>query len=330
VRSTRRQLVECLGLAGLGLLVGCGRLPGQAQAPPRVYRVGYLGSDPAAPAHEAFREGLRELGWSDGGNLRLEYRWADRDDELPGLAADLARLPVDVIVAAAGTASTGAARQATSTIPIVFTTSSDPIGRGLAESLARPGGNATGLSVLGPQVQGKRLELLKEVIPGLARVIALIDLAAADPANRREIETAAHALGMQVRVLGVGEPEEVESLFETIAGEHGEALLVLGSPKVRLQRGQIADLAIRRELPSMGVFREFAEAGMLLTYGPNLAANYRRAAAYVDKILKGARPADLPVEQPREFDFAINLKTAQALGLTIPQHILLQATEVFQ
>jgi putative tryptophan/tyrosine transport system substrate-binding protein len=328
-RWSRRQVVQGAGAVGLGLLAGCGRWPGQAQPPPRTARVGYLGSEPDAPEHEAFRQGLRELGWINGRDLFIDYRWTERNDEFPTLATDLVGLPVDLIVAAAGTASVLAAQQATLTIPIVFTTAVEPVETGLVVSLARPGGNVTGLSVLSPQTDGKRLELLKEMVPGLARV-AHLSVSPERAVATREVRAAAEALGVHYRVLDVVTTEDIEGAVDAAVSWHADALWTGGNALALSHRARIVDLAMRVRLPVVAQVRPYAEAGALFSYGPSRLGNFHRAAYYVDRILKGAQPADLPVEQPMRFDFVVNLQTAQALALTIPPHVLLQATEVIQ
>jgi len=330
-RWNRRRFVQGVGVTGLALLAGCGRLPGQA--PARVYRLGYLTTDSPDPPSsnlDAFRQGLRDLGYDEGQNLVVEYRHAEGQlERLPELAAELAQLQVDVIVTLAAP-PTLAARQATETIPIVFTNVNDPVGLSLVASLARPGGNITGLSTLSGVTSGKRLELLKETVPGVSRVAAF--WSAANPGQVlvfQEAQEAAQALGLQLQPLGARSPDDFDSLFDVAIGERADALVVL--PAVRLRYpSQLVDFAAKHGLPAMYSERAKVEAGGLMAFEPNYGALNRRAAYYVDRILKGTKPADLPVEQPREFDFVINLRTAQALGLTIPPHVLLQATEVIQ
>jgi putative tryptophan/tyrosine transport system substrate-binding protein len=328
-RLTRRQVVQGAGGVGLGPVAGCGRWPGQAQAPAKVPRIGYLGSEPDAPEHEAFRQGLRELGWVDGRDLLIDYRWTEQNDEFSTLATDLVGLPVDLIVAAGGTTSVQAALQASRTIPIVFTTAVEPVETGLVASLARPGGHVTGLSVLSPQTDGKRMELLKEIVPGLTRV-AHLSVSAGRVAATREVWAAAESLGVAYRVLDVATADDIEGAVEAAVSWHADALWTGGNALALRHRARTVDVAMRVRLPVVAQLKPYAEAGALFSYGPSRLGNFHRAAYYVDRILKGTKPADLPIEQPMRFDFAINLKTAQALGLTIPHHVLLQATEVIQ
>jgi putative ABC transport system substrate-binding protein len=331
---TRRRFVQGAGVAGLGLLAGCGRLPGQAAAPQQVHRLGYLSSNSAAtdaPVIEAFRQGLRELGYVEGQNLTIEWRLADDQvEQLPELAASLVGLPVDVIVAVA-TPGIVAAKNATSTIPIVFPIAGDPVGLGLVASLARPGANVTGLANMAPELNAKRLELLKEIVPGMVRVAYLwVPSVPAEVSSKRHAEAAAQALGLDLLAFAVESPGDLDGAFEAATGAGADALMMAPNTIVNAQRARIVEFAARARLPAAYPDTRFATIGGLLSYGANPAALYRRAAYYVDRILKGTPPADLPVEQPTTFDFVINLKTAQALGLTIPQHVLLQATEIIQ
>jgi putative tryptophan/tyrosine transport system substrate-binding protein len=327
---TRRRFVQGAGLAGLGLLVACGRLPWQARQSAKIPTVGYLVPGFPGAVDDAFRQGLRELGYVEGQNILIEYRHAEfREDRIPLLAAELVQHPVDIVVANA--VAVPALRELTTSIPIVMATSLDPVGSGWVASLARPGGNVTGLSLLGPQLSTKRLELVKDAIPGLARLGVVWN--AAHPGKRldvREIEVAAETLGIEVQLLGVRDQEDIERLSAADQGAAIDALNVVADPLVSYHRAHIIDFAVRRRLPTMSEHREFVADGGLMAYGPSVPSSYRRAAYYVDKILKGAKPADLPVEQPMTFEFVINLKTAQALGLTLPPHVLLQATEVIQ
>jgi putative tryptophan/tyrosine transport system substrate-binding protein len=267
-----------------------------------------------------------------GENLAIEWRQlADSPAELPGLAAELAQLQVDVIITTGGTPPSLAAKEATRTIPIVMTTIGDPVGIGLVASLAHPGGNVTGLSIMAPTLNSKRLDILKEVVPGLSRVAWLSNPAnATTPLNWREITSAGQILGIVLQQLDAPAGRELANAFEVAAREGCDAVLVQEDAALTLNRRQIVDIALQRHMPLVAGLREFADAGALVSYGPSMAALFRRAAYYVDRILKGTKPADLPVEQPREFEFVINIRTAQALGLTIPQHVLLQATEVIQ
>jgi putative tryptophan/tyrosine transport system substrate-binding protein len=330
---SRRQLVQGAGAVGLGLLAACGRLPGQAPAP-RVPRIGYLagGQGGAGPSRDAFLEGLRELGYVDGQNIVIEYRYVGAQaDQFDALAGELVNLPVDVLVVV-GARPTQAAQSATSTIPVVIAfTSDDPVAAGLVASLARPGGNVTGLSAISPQLSGKRLELVQETVGGGAPIAVLWN--AANPAPRarfEETQAAAQVLGVPVQSLAVREASDLDRAFEAAVRERAAALIALRDSLTLSSQAQLVELAAKHRLPAMYEDRVWTDAGGLMAYGPSIPDMSRRAATYVDKILKGAKPSDLPVEQPMRFDFVINLKTAQALGLTIPHHVLLQATEVIQ
>jgi putative ABC transport system substrate-binding protein len=331
-RLSRRRVMHCGGLAGVALLTGCGRLPWQAlpSKPVVVPRIGVLSSgSPDSVDNQAFYQRLSELGYVDGHTVLIEYRAAEGHDErYPALAAELVGLAVDVLVAR-GLAVARAAKAVTSSVPIVFTGVSDPVGSGLVASLARPGGNLTGLSAFATELSGKRLQLLQETVPAISRVAALA-AHTTSPTQVGETEGAAGALGLQLQLLEVRGPDELEPAFEAAVGARVDGLVVLlGAPLVAASV-RIAELAVARHLPSIAPDRRLVEAGGLMSYGPNPSEMGRRAAEYVDKILKGAKPADLPIEQPMTFDFVINLRTAQALGLTIPQHVLVQATEVIQ
>ena len=334
-RLSRRHFVQSsLALAGLGLLSGCGLNLMPGPAPAKVRRIGFQSaSSPSTIAAriEAFRQGLRELGYVEGENVVIEYRYAEgKLDRLSEFAAEFVRLDVDVIVTAAPS-STRAAKGATSTIPIVMAYDSDPVGNGFVASLARPGANITGLSSLAPGISGKQLELLKEIVPGLSQVAVLLTLTGPFFAQvLKEIELAAGTLGVQLQYRDVRAVEDIETAFRGAREGHADAALVLASPILESDRTQVADLAAKSRLPTIYHVTEFVEVGGLMSYGASFIDLYRRAATYVDKILKGTKPADLPVEQPTKFDFVVNLKTAQALGLTIPQEVLLQATEVIR
>jgi ABC-type uncharacterized transport system substrate-binding protein len=307
-------------------------LAAAAQPSGQVYRIGFLSTDPL-PAHlwEALLDGLRERGYSEGRNLVFERRFSEGHAErFPALAAELVQLRVDCIIVTTTPAAL-AAKHATQTIPIVMTTAIDPVGGGLVASLARPGGNLTGLSVLAPELSGKRLELLQEVVPGTTRVAVLWN--AANPANAaawHETQAAAGALGLRLHAQEVRDAQDLESAFARMAQAHPEALLVLEDALINMHRPQIAEFVTQQHLPSVFVHREWVVAGGLMSYGPSLPDLFRRAATYVDKLLKGAKPADLPVEQPMKFELVVNLKTAQALGLTIPPTVLFQANEVIR
>jgi putative ABC transport system substrate-binding protein len=330
---SRRQFIMGSGAAGLGLLAGCGRLPGQPAPSSRIPRVGFLGvrapeSQPGGAFREAFLDGLREYGYVEGQNIVVEWRYPERLDEAPGLAAELVRLPVDVIVAPGGDAAL-ATKQATSTIPVVFVTVADPVGTGLVDSLARPGGNITGTSsMFGPLTQ-KRLALLTQAAPHAARVACLYD--PSEPggqASTNLVMEAAGPLGVSVEPLPVQSAEDFAPAFEAATRVAADALFVAQGSLIQQQKGRIVDFAATRRLPAIYAWREAVEIGGLMCYGVNRPAQFRRAAYYVDRILKGTKPADLPVEQPMTFDFVVNLKTARELGLTFPNEILLQVTEV--
>ena len=280
---------------------------------------------------DAFRQGLRGFGYVEGQNILLEERWAEgRFDRLPSLAAELSRLNLDVIVTAS-TPAVRAAQQATKTIPIVMTLVSDPVEDGLVASLARPGRNVTGLSLMHPELSAKRVALLKEVVPKLSRVAVLWSPSTASYRKvLGETQTAAHALGLQLRAVEVRDPTDFDSAFSAIARERAGALVVLPDPRFRDQQRRILDLAAKSRLPAIYWSRDLVEAGGLMAYGANFPDVFRQAATFVDKILKGAKPADLPVEQPAKFELVINLKTAKALGLTISQSVLLRADQVIQ
>ena len=289
-------------------------------------------SNPRIPPYlQAFRQGLRELGYVEGQNITIEFRWAEgQDDRLPVLAAELVRLKVNVIVAP-NSAATQAAKQVTETIPIVMVAVSDPVAAGFTDSLARPGGNITGLSLMSPELVGKQLELLKEVVPKVSRVALLGN--PANPAIPLLVQQAQHAalvLRVQIQPFETRDAREIDNAFAAITTERAGAVIVLTETVTLEHRRRIADHAMRRRLPTVGQLSEFGEAGGLLTYGPSLLDQYRRAATYVDKILKGAKAADLPVAQPATFELLINLKTAKALGLTIPQAVLQRADRVIQ
>jgi putative ABC transport system substrate-binding protein len=310
----------------------------QAQQPAKVPRLGYLSGassqrvDEMGPNPTAFWQGLREFGYVEGKNILIEYGLAERKlDRLPVVAAKLVGLKVDIIVAVGGVEPALAAKKATKTIPIVFTSVGDPISGGLVESLARPGGNITGLSNIGPELSGKRLELLKETNPKSSRVAVLWNpeypgLALAF----KESQAAARAMGLQLQSLEVRSPEDFESAFKAAADRHTGALYVPTSQFFNRHRAKLAELAVKSRLLAIYSDREYVEAGGLMSYGASLADLYRRAATYVDKILKGRKPADLPVEQPTKFELIINLKAAKQIGLTIPPNVLARADKVIK
>ena len=304
----------------------------EAQQPTKIPRIGYLGSTSVSARTEAFRQGLRELGYVEGKNIVIEWRRHEgKVDRLPALAAELVRLKVDIIITA-GAPAARAAKEATSTIPIVMTQVGDPVGSGFVASLARPGGNITGLSSLAPELSGKRLELLKEIVPKLSRVAVFGTSTNPDNAQSlREVELAAKALGVQLQYLDVLGPKDSETAFQAAVKGRAEAVLMMVSgPVANSQRPHIAELAAKSRLPVIYSGRTDVEAGGLMTYGVNNADLDRRAATYVDKIVKGAKPADLPVEQPTKFEFVINLKAAKQIGLTIPPSVLARADKVIK
>jgi len=308
--------------------------PAEAQQPGKVSRIGYLiTSSPAAiaPRMDAFQQGLRELGYVEGKNIVIERRHGEgKLDRLPGLAAELVRLNVDVLVTSGPTA-TRPAKEATSTIPIVMTFDDDPVGSGFVASLARPGGNITGLSTLAPEISGKQLELLKEIIPRLFRVAVFGTSTRQGTAQAlKEMELAAGAFAVKLQYLDIEDPKDTATAFRAASKGRADALLVLQSPVFNSQRAQIADLAQKNRLPAAYPRQEFVEDGGLMSYGASISDLDRRAATYVDKILKGAKPADLPVEQPIKFEFIINLKAAKQIGLTIPPNVLARADKVIK
>jgi putative ABC transport system substrate-binding protein len=317
----------------LALLVA--PLAAAAQPAGKVYRVGILTNDASDPVEarlwQAFRLGLRELGWIEGGNILLEFRGAEGDfARLPALAADLVRLKVDLIVARSSQ-FVQPAKEATSSIPIVFVVHADPVGTGHVASLASPGGNITGLANLHTDLSSKELELLHSVVPEAKRIAVLWnpDTPSHTPALKA-VEEAGRTLRVQLQPVGARIAAELEGAFSAMAGARAQAVLVLGSAVFTAERQRVAELAMTHQLPTMLQTKEAVEAGGLMSYGPNFKDLYRRGAIYVDKILKGAKPADLPVEQAMKFELVINLKTAQALGLTIPQTLLFQADEVIR
>ena len=325
--NRRDAVVALLAIAGAPL-------SGHAQQAAKVFRIGLLSSlSPSDTAlwYKAFRQGLRDLGWVEGKNIGIDYRYAEgRSDRLPDLAVDLVRLKVEIIVAAV-TPEALAAKNATKTIPIVVASMGDPVELGFVQSLARPGGNITGLANIAAEQVGKRLELLKEIIPKLSHVAVLWD-----PQNRgsrlawKEIQLPARQLGVRLHSLEVRSPDDLDEAFEAATKARPGALAIMPAIWLVPSLKRIADFAAKSRLPSLYHGREFVDAGGLVAYGVDRADLFRRAATYVDKILKGATPADLPIEQPTKFEFIINLKTAKALGLTIPPALLLQADQVIE
>jgi len=319
-------------VTGLGAVLAA-PLAVEAQQAEKVYRVGLLGhwAPEGASRLDGFRRTLRDLGYVEGRNLAIEYRWAEgRPERFLQLAAELAALHVDVIVASS-TPTALAAKKATQTIPIVFLTAADPVGSGLVASLARPGGNVTGLSLLGPELVARQLQLLKEAVPTISRVAVL-----SNPANSytavmvKETEASARSLGVKAQVFGARGADALDDAFSAIANESPDALMILFDPLFVGQRIRIARFAMKHRLPIMSPHREYADEGGLMAYGASVGDMYSHAATYVDKILKGTKPADIPVEQPTKFELVVNLKTAKALGLDVPPTLLARADEVIE
>ena len=323
----RREFIALLGGAAVAWPVS-----GRAQQPGKVYRVGFLWDSPAvfAEAIEAFRRGLRDLGWIEGRNIAIEYRWTEgRPERMRELAEELVRLKVDIIVVPSSI-YTEAAKRATSTIPIICVSHAAPVESGHVVSLARPGGNITGLSIMLPETSVKTMELLKEAVPTLSRLAVVWDPATPSHGpGLKAVKAAGPALGLRIQSVPVRSATEYDSAFTAIVGERADAVLMLTTPLYIAGAGRLAELAIKHRLPLFGP-REFAKAGGLLSFGPNRVDLFRRGAIYVDKVLKGANPADLPVEQPTKFELLINLKTAKLLGLTVPPSLLARADEVIE
>ncbi len=324
----RLRLIVTLAL---GILLA--PLPAGAQPAGKVYRVGFLWESPAVfpDAIEAFRRGLRDLGYVEGRTILIEYRWAEgKPERMRELAEELVRLKVDVIVAPSSV-YTAAAKRATSAIPIIFMSHADPIGSGHVASLARPGSNITGLSIMMTETNVKSLELLKEAVPGVSRVAVIWDPATPSHGpGLKAVEVAGPALGLRIQPVAVRSATEFDSAFSAIIRERADAVLVLSTPIFIAGAKRLAELAVTHKLPSVFGPRHHVEAGGLMSYSPDRADLYRRGAIYVDKILKGAKSADLPVQQPTKFELVINLKTAKALGLTMPPSFLIRADEVIQ
>jgi putative ABC transport system substrate-binding protein len=323
-------------LALLALLVLGATTLADAQQAAKIARIGYLGYNRAnlPQLREAFRQGLRDLGYVEGRNLVIEYRYAEgKFERFPALAAELVALKVDVIFAPT-TPHALAAKQATRTLPIVFAAAADPVSSGLVTSLARPGGNVTGLSILGPELIGKGLELLTQAVPGVSRVAVLWQPGGIGKGTEKdmlkEAEVAARALGVRLQFVEARGPEDFDRAFSEMTRARAGALTVLTNTMFANERRRLVDLAAKNRLPAAYPWREGVDAGGLMSYGANLADLWRRAATYVDKILKGAKPADLPVEQPTKFELVINLKAAKALGMTIPQSLLQRADQVIE
>jgi putative tryptophan/tyrosine transport system substrate-binding protein len=330
IRRFQSQQIICLALSAL-LFAICSVAEAQQK---KLARIGFLSATlPSflSARFDAFQQGLRELGYVEGQNIMIEWRFAEAQfDRVVHNAAELVRLKVDLIVTDAP-AATGPAKEATSTIPIVMAQESDPVGSGFVASLAQPEGNITGLSTLAPELSGKQLELLKEIVPNLSRVAVLGN--ATEPGNAqslREIQVAAGVVGVQLQYLDIRSPEDTETAFSAIRRERASAFIVLRNPVTSAHRNHIMDIAAKNRLPAIYANREWVDAGGLMFYGANILDNWRRAATYVDKILKGAKPADLPVERPIKFELVINLKTAKQIGLTIPPQVLARADRVIR
>ena len=326
----RRKLL----VAGLGALAA--PIMPRAQQPGKMRRIAFIAARarPAvldADAYGGFVRGLRELGYEEGKNIAIEWRFADgKYERLPGLMAELLQLKVEVIVAAGGPTAQ-AAKQATATVPIVIGGVGDPIGLALVGSLSRPGGNITGVSNIAADVSAKNLELLQAIVPRLARVAVIFNPVSAITIQvLRQIQVAAPAAGLSISVFEASDPGQIDAAFDAVAREHPGALIVTPDPLFFGRSRQIAELALKKRLPSMGFFREHVEAGGLMSYGQDQSENFRRAAVYVDNILKGARPGELPIEQPTRLELFINRKTARALGLAIPKELLLRADKVIE
>jgi putative ABC transport system substrate-binding protein len=310
----------------------------EAQQATKIARIGYLSPNLATAnprLFEGFRQGMRDLGYVEGRNLLIEFRSAEGNPErLPAVAAELVALKVDVIVTAAGTLSALAAKQATQTISVVFVAVGEPVASGLVGNLARPGGNVTGLSLLFPELASKSLELLKQAVPGVSRLAVLWQTGALPERGARDLlkgmDAAAAALGVRLQVVQARGPEDFDRAFSDMAKERAEALNVPSTPVFSSGRKRLAELAAQNRMPTVFSFREYVDAGGLMSYGPDLADMSRHSATYVDRILNGANPGDLPVEQPTKFELVINLRTAKQLGLTIPQSLLARADEVIQ
>ena len=332
--SVRRQNLKWAGVVVILVLVlGWVRMAA-AEQPTKIPRIAFLGTASAsvvATRVEAFREGLRELGYVEGKNIVMEYRFGEgKSNEVTTLAVELARSKVDVIVTA-GSAGTRSAKEATVTIPIVMGNEGDPVASGFVASLARPGGNITGMSNLSPEISGKQLEILKDIVPKLSRVATLGNLTI--PGNSqalKEIELASRVLGVQVQYLEVKSSADFEVAFRSASKGRADAVIALPNPVATFDRKQVVKLAVKSRVPAIYHSIEFVDDGGLMTYSANITDLFRRAATYVDKILKGAKPADLPVEQPKKFEFIINLKAAKQIGLTIPPNVLARANKVIK
>jgi len=315
-------------------IVAAWPLAARAQQPAKIPRIGFLGNSTAtmeANLIGPLRDGLRELGYEEGRNVIIEFRWADgKYDQFPALVAELLAAKVDVIITA-GTPATLAIKKATSTVPLVFIAVGDPVGTGVVPNLGRPGGNITGLSSIAPDLEGKRLELLREVVPKLSHVAFFLNPANAfHTASMRQARVAAQSLGIKLQPMEVNKSEQLDGAFASIVKERPDALLILADRVFLHNRKRMMEFAIQQRLPSVNAYRELVEAGGLISYGPSYEDMHRRAAVYVDKILKGTKPADLPIEQPTKFTLLINLKTAKTLGLTVPPTLVARADELIE
>ena len=325
----RREFITLLGGAA-----ATWPLAARAQQPAKIPRIGFLGNSTAtmeANLIGPLRDGLRELGYEEGRNVIIEFRWADgKYDQFPALVAELLAAKVDVIITA-GTPATLAIKKATSTVPLVFIAVGDPVGTGVVPNLGRPGGNITGLSSIAPDLEGKRLELLREVVPKLSHVAFFLNPANAfHTASMRQARVAAQSLGIKLQPMEVNKSEQLDGAFASIVKEKPDALLILADRIFLHNRKRMMEFAIQQRLPSVNAYRELVEAGGLISYGPSYEDMHRRAAVYVDKILKGTKPADLPIEQPTKFTLLINLKTAKTLGLTVPPTLVARADELIE
>ena len=325
MRQAGRVLALCCGLLALSTLA-------HAETPGRIHRIGFLGNSTAALEANLvrpFREGLRDLGYVEGRNILIEYRWAGGNYErFPALIRELIALKVDVIVTA-GTPATLAVKKITTSVPLVMIAVGDPVGTGIVPSLREPGGNITGLTSISPELDGKRLELLREAVPGVSHIAVLWNPSSPlQVVAERQTQAAAKALKMKMLSLGVRTGEEIEEAFATILREHPDALLVLADRLFLHHRQRIMAFAAEHRLPGVHAYRELVEAGGLMSFGPNYADMHRRAAIFVDRILRGAKAGDLPVERPASFELVVNLKAASALGLAMPQSIMMRASEV--
>jgi len=315
-------------------IVAAWPLAARAQQPAKIPRIGFLGNSTAtmeANLIGPLRDGLRELGYEEGRNVIIEFRWAKgKYDQFPALVAELLAAKVDVIITA-GTPATLAIKKATSTVPLVFIAVGDPVGTGVVPNLGRPGGNITGLSSIAPDLEGKRLELLREVVPKLSHVAFFLNPANVfHTASMRQARVAAQSLGIKLQPMEVNKSEQLDGAFASIVKEKPDALLILADRVFLHNRKRMMEFAIQQRLPSVNAYRELVEAGGLISYGPSYEDMHRRAAVYVDKILKGTKPADLPIEQPTKFTLLINLKTAKTLGLTVPPTLVARADELIE